>query len=393
MSSAGRLLHIMLHVADIDRTLAFYALLGMRVQTDRSDPASGRRNLFLGFAGEGDATLIEIASPGAPPAPEFGHIAIATPDLIGLCDRLPTLGVAIERAPRTLGSGTQTAFLRDPDGHAIELVQPAGTGAIRRSLAHDGLDFATIEMGRGTPMLMLHGGASRADHFTELMAGLEDRHRCLAYDQRGFAGTGAGAATVIDHAHWAADVPAMLDALEIPRATLLGWSMGASVAINAARQWPDRVAALVLLGAPDPRRGVDVAKLRARQREADAMTPGALRDRDAAQLRSVLGDQADAALIGRLLAERAATPAELSARTIEAYATRPDLTALLPTLACPVHLIVGEQDPVCPLAGAEIIRTILPRATIDIVPGCSHYFALENPEAVAALILQRLQEA
>lgn len=280
--------------------------------------------------------------------------------------------------------------IRRPDDDRVEPVRSASL--VRRGVVHDGLDFALIEIGRGIPILLLHGGASRADHFTELMVLLQDRHRCVAYDQRGFAATGARPETVIDHAHWAADVPAILDRLDIPRAILLGWSMGASVAINAARQWPERVVAVVLLGAPDPRRGVDVAKLRERHREAEAMSAEDLRARDDAQLRLVLGPEArdDAAIVGRLLAERAATPLALAARSIDAFATRPDLTRLLPMLSCPVHLVVGEQDMVCPPAAAAVIRSIVPQATVDQVPGCGHYYALEKPEPVAALIRQRL---
>ena len=103
MPSASRLMHVMLHVADVDATLAFYRALGMRVQVDRSDAASGRRNLFLGYGPEASQTLIEIASPSNAAQPGFGHIALQAPDVIGLCTRLAALGIAIEREPRTLG--------------------------------------------------------------------------------------------------------------------------------------------------------------------------------------------------------------------------------------------------------------------------------------------------
>ncbi len=400
MPANSRLMHVMLNVADIDRTLAFYANLGMRVQVDRSNPAAGSRNLFFGFDSEDEVALIEVASPCDASAPGFGHVAIAVPDVVGLCDRLRASGIVPDREPRRLASGAQIAFLRDPDGHRIELVQLSGSGIARSAAAHDGLNYVVLDTGTPTiagalPILMLHGGGSRADHFTDLMLLLAGRHRCLAYDQRGFAGTGALPGTPIDHAHWAADVPAMLDAVGVDRAVLLGWSMGASVAINAARQWPERVAETVLLGAPDPRRSVDVARLRDRQREADALSPAALRERETEHLRGVLGPEAasDPVLIDRLLAERAATPPAQFARTIEGYATRADLTQMLPMLSGPVHLVVGDHDRVCPPEACTVIREFVPQATIDVVAGCGHYYALEQPGSVAEIILRRLGDS
>lgn len=393
MPTPGRFLHVMLHVADVDATLAFYAQLGLQVQVDRSDPASGRRNLFLGFGPEAEATLIEISSPCPDPAPGFGHIALAVADVDAICATLAAAGIAITREPRRLASGTITAFVADPDGHAVELIQRPAIERI--TVTSDGVRLPVLSHGAGPALVMLHGGASRADHFTDLMQALGGHFRTIAYDQRGFAGSETTAKTVIDHERWAADVIGVLDALGIARATLLGWSMGASIAINAARRWPERIEAIVLLGAPDPTRQVDVGRLRERQRESAALDSGALRERDTRELLGNLGSAApgDPALLARLLEERAATSPERASRAIDGYASRPDLTTILPDVRCPAHLIVGEEDRICPLAGARVLQSHLPQATLDLLPGCGHYYAVERPGAVADLIVNRLDRS
>jgi 2-hydroxy-6-oxo-octa-2,4-dienoate hydrolase len=246
--------------------------------------------------------------------------------------------------------------------------------------------------GAGEPLVLLHGGGSRAEHFSKLMHCLAPHFQVTAYDQRGFAQTGAAADTVIDHARWASDVVGIMDALELGRASLLGWSMGASVALNAAHAHPDRIAAVVLFGAPDPGTPVDVARLRLRQQERRALDAETGRQRDRADLaRQVTPAAASrSGLVDSLVADRAASSVELQDLVIAAYPTRPDLRAVASRVSCPVHLFVGDHDQLCPLQSAQRMAAALPRAEVQVVPDCGHYYAVEQPEWLAQRIVLAL---
>jgi pimeloyl-ACP methyl ester carboxylesterase len=263
----------------------------------------------------------------------------------------------------------------------------------RRTILHDGLAFNVLSAGAGEPLVLLHGGGSRAAHFTRLMQCLAHDFHLIAYDQRGFAATGAAADTEINHSQWAEDVIAMMDALEIDRAALLGWSLGASVALNAAHAHPDRITAIVLLGAPDPGTEVDVAKLRRRQQERRALDVGGREERDRAELSQQIAPAAAVRsdLLESLVADRAASSLELQDRAIAAYVTRPDLRTVAAQITCPVHLFVGDQDQTCPLQSARRMAAHLRRASLQIVPDCGHYYAAEQPEWLASRITLALK--
>ena len=125
-----RFLHTMLRVADLDRSVAFYTgHLGMKLLR-RSENQTGKYTLaFLGYGDEASHTVIELTynwghdetyDKGA----AFGHLAIGVPDLYGLCETLGKEGVNIPRPPGPVKGGTTLiAFIDDPDGYKIELIE------------------------------------------------------------------------------------------------------------------------------------------------------------------------------------------------------------------------------------------------------------------------------
>jgi len=127
VSFRARLMHTMLRVADMDRTLAFYCdVLGMSVQINRTDP-NGYRNVFIGYGPAASHTLLEFgAMPGATyeKGTAYDHVALEVDDLAGAVADLRAKGVKIVREPKTAQSGAQIAIIEDPDGFRIELVEP-----------------------------------------------------------------------------------------------------------------------------------------------------------------------------------------------------------------------------------------------------------------------------
>jgi len=126
----GRLLHTMIRVFDLEKSLDFYTrLLGMRLLR-RSDFEGGRFTLaFVGYGEEAAHTVVELTHNWDQAEPYtigsgFGHLAIGVDDIYGACERLATAGVTITRPPGPMKHGsTVIAFVEDPDGYKVELIQ------------------------------------------------------------------------------------------------------------------------------------------------------------------------------------------------------------------------------------------------------------------------------
>lgn len=115
-------LHTMVRVRDLDASLRFYQLLGLR-EVRRMDNPSGRFTLvYLAAPGDDDAQLeltynYDVEDYGN--ARNFGHVAYAVDDIHALCQKLMDAGVVIARPPRD----GRMAFVRSPDQISIELLQ------------------------------------------------------------------------------------------------------------------------------------------------------------------------------------------------------------------------------------------------------------------------------
>lgn len=130
MSGADwRFLHTMIRVGDLDRSIDFYTrLLGMKLLR-RQDYPEGRFTLaFVGYGDEADHTVVELTHNWDTPSYElgggFGHLALGTGDIHAACARLEAEGARVVRPPAPMKHGsTVIAFIEDPDGYRIELIQ------------------------------------------------------------------------------------------------------------------------------------------------------------------------------------------------------------------------------------------------------------------------------
>jgi lactoylglutathione lyase len=123
-----RLLHTMLRVGDLDRSIAFYTgLLGMQLLR-RKDFPGGRFTLaFLGYGAESEQTVLELTHNWDTSRYElgtaYGHIAIGVDDVHAACERIKAGGGKVVREPGPMQHGsTVLAFVEDPDGYRIELL-------------------------------------------------------------------------------------------------------------------------------------------------------------------------------------------------------------------------------------------------------------------------------
>ena len=124
-----RILHTMLRVVDLDKSIEFYTkVFGMNVLR-RKDYPDGKFTLaFVGYGDESSNTVIELTHNWETKSYElgnaFGHIAIAVPDAYKACDEIAAKGGKVVRpaGPMKFGGGV-IAFVEDPDGYKIELIQ------------------------------------------------------------------------------------------------------------------------------------------------------------------------------------------------------------------------------------------------------------------------------
>ncbi len=124
-----RLLHTMLRVGDLDRSITFYTeVLGMRLLR-RKDYPGGRFTLaFVGYGEESDTTVLELTHNWDTADYEigsgYGHIAIGVDDIVGVCDQIRAKGGRVVREPGPMKNGsTVIAFVDDPDGYKVELIE------------------------------------------------------------------------------------------------------------------------------------------------------------------------------------------------------------------------------------------------------------------------------
>ncbi len=126
-----RLLHTMIRVGDLDRSIAFYTeALGMELFRKHDYPGGRFTLAFLGYGDEESATAGELTQNWDNDADDlgdgFGHIAIGVEDIEGACRRVREFGGEVTREPGPMKHGTTViAFAKDPDGYTIEFIERA----------------------------------------------------------------------------------------------------------------------------------------------------------------------------------------------------------------------------------------------------------------------------
>ncbi|WP_348946481.1 lactoylglutathione lyase [Chitinibacter sp. FCG-7] len=125
-----RILHTMLRVGDLERSIAFYTeVLGMSLLR-RKDYPEGRFTLaFVGYGAEAEQAVLELTHNWDTPAYDlgtgYGHIALETDDIVATCEAVRAKGGKVIREPGPMKHGTTViAFVEDPDGYKIEFIQP-----------------------------------------------------------------------------------------------------------------------------------------------------------------------------------------------------------------------------------------------------------------------------
>ncbi len=124
-----RILHTMIRVGDLDRSIEFYTkVLGMRLLRKKDYPEGKFTLAFVGYGNEETDAVIELTYNWGVSHYEvgsgFGHIALSVKDIYNTCDQIKKRGGVVTREPGPMKHGsTVIAFVQDPDGYKIELIE------------------------------------------------------------------------------------------------------------------------------------------------------------------------------------------------------------------------------------------------------------------------------
>jgi 2-succinyl-6-hydroxy-2,4-cyclohexadiene-1-carboxylate synthase len=261
----------------------------------------------------------------------------------------------------------------------------------------NGLDFHVEIDGRGPPLLLLHGFSGSARAWDEVRPALAEVATLIAVD---LIGHGRSAAPDDPRRYsleaCAADLAALLDALDVPAASVLGYSMGGRVALHFALAMPRRVSRLMLESASPGIEDVDERRLRVASDDAlaERIVRGGIEafvaEWEAVPLLAAAPHVSADRLAGQHALRLQNRPLGLanSLRGMGAGQQAP-LWSRLEEVVQPVLLIVGELDSRYRRI-ADRMRPVLPAGEVAVVPEAGHTVHVDQPPAFSSLVRSAL---
>jgi len=250
--------------------------------------------------------------------------------------------------------------------------------------------IAFDDEGSGEPVALVHAGVADRRMWSHFSAALAADHRVIRHDVRG---VGESLPPTGPWAHHT-DLLGVLDELLVERVHVIGASMGAGIAVEAALARPGAFASLVLAapggalfaGTPPELRPIWKA-------EVDALDRGDLDEAVEVNLRAWVDgrrtpdavDPAVRAFVGRMQREAFEIP-EWDAELFPEHELSPPAPRRLSEIGCPVLVVVGEADQPSVVETAERIAAEAPRSRLVVWPNTAHMLTLERPDEFAELV-------
>jgi len=257
--------------------------------------------------------------------------------------------------------------------------------------------IAFDDRGSGSPVVLLHAGVADRRMWDPQLPVLTAAHRVIRYDARGFGESLPPLGPWSQHT----DLLGLLDELLIARTHLVGASMGAGIAVEAALARPGSIQSLVLAAPGGALLDDSPAELRpVWAAEVDALDQGDLDGAVEVNLRAwVDGPERPAeavdpgvrAFVGRMQREAFELP-DWDQETAPEHELSPPAAARLSELTCPILVVVGEADQPSVRVTAERLASEAPNARLALWPGVAHMLTLERPDAFAGLVLDFLED-
>jgi pimeloyl-ACP methyl ester carboxylesterase len=246
---------------------------------------------------------------------------------------------------------------------------------------------ARYEVGRGEPVVLVHGLGDDHRAWRRVVAPLMLTRRVVLYDLRGHGGSPLGDDADGSLAQLGADLIDVLDAAHIDRATIAGFSLGGTIAMRAAIDAPDRVSALALIGTSS--RVNSAARGWYEERAAlvadDDPELRATLDQDTEDVYRNRPHEIEAGL--RIRRESTGDPRGFANACLAmASLNQAPLDPELGVIAVPTVLVAGDADQHCPPRASEIIAEKIGGSTLRVLEDTGHPLPVERPDEVAAAI-------
>jgi 3-oxoadipate enol-lactonase len=248
------------------------------------------------------------------------------------------------------------------------------------------VDVAWFEVGRGEPLILIHGLADDHRAWRRALPDLVLRHRVLMYDLRGHGETSLGRpdGTL---AQLGSDLASLMESIRVDKADIAGFSLGGTIAMSMAIDHPEMVRRLVLVATSSRvgKTAADWYRQRVEMVERNDPELRATLDRDAADVYA----QAPSELDDGLLIRRQSTAGPrgyANACAAMAALNAAPLDPELGRIAAPTLIVASELDRHCPPKAAEIIASGIKGSRLEVIPEAGHPIPVEKPRELAALM-------
>lgn len=255
------------------------------------------------------------------------------------------------------------------------------------------INLAYTDTGSGRPIVLIHGYPFNRSLWDDQIPALSNNHRVIAPDLRGFGESDASQEPSTMN-RLAADVAALMDHLEIPRATIGGLSMGGYVALAFYKQFASRVRALVLADTRAQADTEEAKQTRAQHAEkalsegmagiADLMLPKLLTPETVSKHPEIVKRVRDMML---------KTKPEGAAAALRGMAERDDQMELLPKITVPTLILVGAEDAITPVADSEKMHHAIQGSSLVVLDHAGHVSNLERTQQFNDALLHFLGES
>lgn len=243
-----------------------------------------------------------------------------------------------------------------------------------------GIDMAYLEQGspRGIPVILVHGYTDSHRSFDLSLPLFPRRFHVFAIDQRGH-GDSSKPACCYTQADFASDIPAFMDAVGLPSASLVGHSMGSFIVQKVALDFPERVEQLVLIGtAPTIAGNPGALELKsAVDTLSDPIDPEFVRGFQASTFFRPIPES----FLDTAVAESLKVPASIWQQALDGLLAE-DHSADLDQIVSPTLILFGDQDIFVSAADQEALDDSIPDSTLITYPDTGHGTHVERPRRV-----------
>jgi len=252
------------------------------------------------------------------------------------------------------------------------------------------IETAWFEIGRGSPLVLIHGLADDHRLWRKAIPDLALRHRVILYDVRGHGQSTVGDADgSLDQL--GADLARLMDAIGLERAAVAGFSLGGTIAMRLAIDHPEKVDVLFAV-ATSSRVSSSAAQWYA---DRAAMGTGDLRstiDRDTGDAYHISPGELEEGLAIRRQSTQDPAGYRNAARAMAGLKAEP-LDPELVKIRARTLIVCADLDQHCPPRAGEIIAAGIPDSTMEIILGSGHMLPAEKPQELAGLVVGFLREA